>query len=449
MLTFFISAFIITKANDLIYPDDFLLHKSVYGASAIMTSKNASHIIYYSFSGASIADGFESNMHKVTVHFRSSFPFISSQASKSKSFPNDRLYYGMFEAHNYIYIFGGLDKEQVYNDLWRYDINDDSWKEVFPNDLQFEKFSPRYNFAHTYFTHNDSTYFVILGGINQEKAALDDCMIIKVRADNSLAIENCGKFNECTGIGLAGAQIRLYDQKIYLFSGVNFENSEYRYFTGLCSWSFDGGNRWIEEKIKNELVESNNGGHVVYLDHLYYFFGAGRISDGQGYVSSMYKLNLNHICEGWKEVKISGRFEAHSFGYILSNEYIIIFSGLSTGGLLSSSSSISLKTLELKTFDYFSPSKRVGSSLSRISTNLILFGGSSEHYFHNSAWKYNAAHTGRSSKWSKIRGIQTLPEFRKSHAAASQGDYLLIAGGEKPNGNFLNDFWLFDLRYNN
>ena len=449
MLIFFISTFILTQANELIYPDDFLLHKSVYGSSAIMTSKNKSHIIYYSFSGASIADGLESNMHKVTVHFRSSFPFISSQASKSKSFPKDRYYYGMFKAHNYIYIYGGLDKEQVYNDLWRYDINDDSWKEVVQDSLLFEKFSPRYNFAHTYFTFNESTYFVILGGINQDKAALDDCMIIKVRDDNLLVVENCAKFDLCTGFGLAGGQIRFYDGKIYLFSGVNFENSEYRYFTGLCTLSLGGGNRWVRESIGSGLVESNNGGNVVYLDHLYYFFGSGRNDGEQGYVGNIYKINLLNVTDGWKEVKINSRFEAHSFGYILSNEYIIIFSGLSRGGLLSSSSSISLKTLELKTFDYFSPSKRIGSSLSRISTNLILFGGSSEHYFHNSAWKYNAAHTGRSSKWSKLRGIQTLPEFRKNHAATSQGDYLLIAGGEKPNGDFLNDFWLFDLRYNN
>ena len=436
-------------STEIIKPDDFLMRKAVYGASAILLSSNSTDIVYYSFSGASISRSYESNIYKVSIHIRTSIPFVSSESSKSKSYPKDRFYYGMFQANSHIYIYGGIDKSQVYNDLWRYDINDDSWKEIIQDDLQLEKFSPRYNFAHTFFTHQNFTYFIILGGLNQEKAALDDCMILKVDENNVISNESCDSFTKCTETGIAGGQLRYYAGKVYLFSGVNFENGEYKYFTDLCLLDFGGRREWERLGVRNQLVKSNNGGSSVYLDSLYYFFGAGRNCDNQGFVSNIYRLNLSSPLDGWSEIKINSKFEVHSFAYIQANDSIIIFGGLSLQGLLSSSSQISLKTLEVKTYEFLSPTKRIGSSLSRVSSNLILFGGESEHFLHNSLWEYNPIISSKASKWTKIRGIQTTPEIRKNNAATSQGDYLLIAGGEKQNGEFLNDFWLFDARYNN
>ena len=355
----------------------------------------------------------------------------------------------MFQANGHIYIYGGIDKSQVYNDLWRYDINDDSWKEIIQDDIRLEKFSPRYNFAHTFFSHNNFTFFIILGGLNQEKAALQDCQIFRVDQNNEIVSENCENFAKCTGIGLAGGQLRYYAGKVYLFSGVNFGNSEYEYFTGLCFLDVDARGGWERVEVANQLVKSNNGGSSVYLDSLFYFFGSGRRCDNQGFVGSVYRLNLLSPSDGWSEIKISSKFEVHSFAYIQANDSIIIFGGLSPQGLLTSSSQISLKTLEVKVYEFLSPTKRIGSSLSRVSSSLVLFGGESEHFLHNSLWEYNPIIIGKASKWSKIRGLQTTPERRKNYAATSQGDYILIAGGEKENGEFLKDFWLFDSRYNN
>jgi hypothetical protein len=70
-------------------------------------------------------------------------------------------------------------------------------------------------------------------------------------------------------------------------------------------------------------------------------------------------------------------------------------------------------------------------------------------FTHNSIWNYFVTQNGTASKWNKTQSVQIAPEPRSQHAAAAQGDYILIAGGKKENEQFLNDFWLFDLRYGN
>ena len=74
--------------------------------------------------------------------------------------PDPRSFYGSFLYNNSYYIFGGIGPNGIYNDIWSYDLLYQRWTEI----VVPQPISPRYSFAYTSFTYQDTFYFAVLGG---------------------------------------------------------------------------------------------------------------------------------------------------------------------------------------------------------------------------------------------------------------------------------------------
>lgn len=436
--------------QEVIKPEDFLLSKSIYGARTASSYSNSSEIEFYSFSGTLNPDSSQSNMHKIRIKFGSP-PFITSDQSKSKNFPSDRSYYGMFSFNQYIYVFGGMGKDEILGDFWFFDTSEDLWAEVkeIEGNNSDAKISARYDFAFTGFSKENFGFFVVIGGIDEKKSELRDCKLVKVSENNKGRwIQGCGDYTECTGMGLSGAQVKYFDGSLYLFSGVNLEGEEYRYFTGVCKLNVESGGKWERMNIESELVGSNRGGSVIYNSYIYYFFGSTYSASGESYNPYVYAFDLTHPASGWVQLLSNSTAGYDSFNYMLYNDSIFILGGKSKQGVSKSLIQLSLTTGDFKVFSYRSPSRRIGAAFLRSSTTLYIFGGESEFFYHNSLWKYLPSLTPYStkSKWEKALLIQSAPPARKFPASASQGDFLFIAGGISPTNEYYNDFWLLDTR---
>lgn len=436
--------------QEVIEPYDSLLSKSIYGASSVLSHWNSSEIEFFSFSGIINPEIFQSSMSKVRIQLTDP-PFITTDNYFTDIYPADRAYYGIFDSFEYIYLFGGQGKDKILNDFWKFNKKNEAWAEL----RDFNQYDSRYavqasyDFASTSFTKENLFNIVIIGGINKQSSANNDCNVIIVNETNDdIVVESCQDYTECTEFGISGAQVKYFNDSLYLFSGVNSDYEEFRYFTGICRYDF-GRKLWERIGIDNELVGANRGGSVIDGVFIYYFFGSIFTAGGEYYNPDVFAFDMTHPALGWVQLLSNSTTGYDSFNYIHSNGTVFILGGRTTSGVSKSLIQLSLQTGSQQEFRYKSPSRRIGSSFLRSSTSLYLFAGEGEYFYHNSLWKYNPTRSPYSitEKWEKVSSIFSAPPSRKFSASASQGDFLLIAGGIGQNNEFFNDFWLLDTRY--
>jgi Galactose oxidase, central domain len=92
------------------------------------------------------------------------------ESIKDTSVP-DRINYGsFFDGTNSYYIFGGIGSDGLYNDMWKYHIDDNRWTQI----LNVNPIKSRWFFAYTAFTLDDNLYFAVLGGVGSDTNQLLD-----------------------------------------------------------------------------------------------------------------------------------------------------------------------------------------------------------------------------------------------------------------------------------
>lgn len=91
------------------------------------------------------------------------------------------------------------------------------------------------------------------------------------------------------------------------------------------------------------------------------------------------------------------------------------------------------------------PQERVFNTLHLIDSKIAMFGGNNNGKFFNDLWLFDRIEGNLTA----LEGKGKIPSIRTSHAASSEGDILIIWGGEDAQGyrndmflyNFITEFW--------
>lgn len=101
------------------------------------------------------------------------------QTSSDEVKPSARAAHGGVCINNNLYIFGGMDAHgNVLDDLWKYDILTNKWTQL---DVFGYKPPARLDFAYCKVSLNESdAFFLVHGGMDNQGNIFDDCFLIKL-----------------------------------------------------------------------------------------------------------------------------------------------------------------------------------------------------------------------------------------------------------------------------
>lgn len=129
------------------------------------------------------------------------------------------------------------------------------------------------------------------------------------------------------------------------------------------------------------------------------------------------------------------------FGFVQGIDEVFLFSGIDQKTFSNKLVGFDLQDWDLKvySYDFLSPEPRQGHHMHACCGHFYIFGGKGQKLL-NDLWKFDL----ESFKWSIVDTIGTLPPSRFAYASDSQGDSIVIWGGEG-NLGLLNDLYLFNL----
>jgi hypothetical protein len=148
-------------------------------------------------------------------------------------------------------------------------------------------------------------------------------------------------------LALVGAQLQFdFDNDLlYLYSG----NNNGTFFQGLCAYIIANRNWTYNNSIPtNSFANSTDGGGCFSNGYLYSFFGwtyngsdcvtsFGNCPEVR--ISSISRLNLNSLAEGWTQVQLSdcdAMTSISSFGYTIFNDSFYVVGGYGNQNLSNS-----------------------------------------------------------------------------------------------------------------
>lgn len=347
--------------------------------------------------------------------------------------------------------------------MWVYDTTNDFWQQVFP----LNSIAKRYGYAFTSFTYSNNFYFAVVGGrSNSESDTLNDFYLFDIKSN---AWSKLPSIEQCYGLGLTGAQLQYYNQKLYLFGGTSINGTVSQPFVGMCVFEFRNGLNgvWRPAGVVGEpCIE---GGSAVYDGFLYKIFGIQGLDIKTNKNASLsfkqelelepelapdsnltiYRIDLSSPLTTWSQVPVSGcetQSKLDSFGYVLINDSIYINGGLKLNKPLNSFLKLSLNNsllqsdCELLISNSINPSIRNGASMVYISSSLVLFGGQDQGVVYNDVWLFDL----QSLTWQEIVTSGNYPAARYRHGYGVSGNYMVIQGGVSVNEVVLQDFYMLD-----
>ena len=407
----------------------------------------------YFFSGISSETSYIEGMQKLT--YSNTSDTWSYLSESDYTVPPARYFYGSFLYNEDYYIYGGLGTRGILKDMWVYDTDNDFWQQVF----SLNSIPKRYGFAYTSFTYNNKFYFAVVGGrSNAESDTLNDFYLFNIKSNLWVSLPSIDK---CYGLGITGAQLQYYNQKLYLFGGTSLNGTATQQFVGMCIYEFASGlnGNWRGSVVVGEpCIE---GGSAVYDGFLYKIFGikgldiksskskaspSPALSDGN---LAIYRIDLSKPLITWTQVPVSGcetLTNLDSFGFVLINSSIYINGGLKFNKPLNSFLRLSLNNsllqadCEVLITNSVNPSVRNGASMVYISSSLVLFGGQDQGTVYNDVWLFDL----ESLTWQEIVTNGNYPAARYRHGYGVSGNYMVIKGGISENEVILQDLYMLD-----
>lgn len=145
----------------------------------------------------------------------------------------------------------------------------------------------------------------------------------------------------------------------------------------------------------------------------------------------------------WEVFPVTSSNSRDSFAYVLVEDSIILFGGFDavTSAPTNDLAALSISERSLTTIakNYLAPDQRFSHSMNLINGKFYLFGGKGDNKYFNDLWVYDHL----SNLWSASSSLGNIPSSRADHAADSQGDTLVIWGGEDALG-LRSDLFIFN-----
>ncbi|OMJ87148.1 hypothetical protein SteCoe_11147 [Stentor coeruleus] len=383
------------------------------------------------------------------------------------------------ESLNEIFIFGGSEKtETLFNDVWGYNLNSDTWKEYRP--LTDNAPAPRYACAS--FVHNNFLY--IYGG-NSNLGPLKDLwkfdpnnvMWEVVPTINNPRTRFMAAFKDyfIEGVhymclyggyiqgglgprlytlnidtltwsllgygpfGSAGGGLSIYKDTIYLTGGLcncTYDNiiepNPYTYRYNLTE------NNWEKVETTGEYITRSLFGYNIWDNYLYNFFGWSDIN----YDLEPTIMRLDLTSNKWETLipdDLNEVIQYYAGKKVGNNYYFFGGSDATTINNKLMKYSIEDKTLNIVTKKYPNPSSISNACMVAISQYIYLFGGMIGSTKLNDLWRYDII----GDSWNKMKTYGDIPSPRSHIGAAAEGDIMIIWGGKGTSG-YLNDAFQYN-----
>ena len=405
---------------------------------------------FLSFSGRKSSNEYLEGLSIYTYDISSGTYHTSRDLSENS--PSARALYGLFYVENeWIFLFGGIGPKGILGDMWRYDLSNFVWDQIFETSIV----SPRFNFAYNTVQNetNKITQISIIGGSDETDEGLQDFYIFEIQNGTLTETHKMPSLDHgCVDLPIIGAQLQYINNNFYIFSGYHKYRSESStYFTDLCEFDTHE-KKWNKVQTKNSLIKSAQGGSFIYQNSIFYYFGKSY----RGFNKDIYRLDLDDPENGWEKVDLERphRCERSEFGYSStiqdtnSNLFILFGHGITRDGYTNSlgfidiSSNSKLRvTCNLNIKNSLPRSK---ASMVQISDTLLLFGGTNSGTYFNDIWRSNYTGDINLYNWTLIEASGSYPNPRAGHSFASQGHFMLISGGRNERHALLSDYWLLD-----
>ncbi|CAG9320203.1 RABEPK [Blepharisma stoltei] len=343
------------------------------------------------------------------------------------------------ESKRLLYIFGGMSQSGPLNDLWCFQADGSLWEKV----LTKGNIPPsRMRFG--YDSYNDeygNSIFAVFGGITGSGT------------DNSLYLLNITtwtwKAMKPTNLPpkLEGPSLRYYDKKLYLAGGyatyLKDPNIKTTFYYDLST------NDWVNITTSKTYSPRLHQGNFIYKDEWYLMTGYSLPKSSLD--TTWYKLDLTSSSYDWVEVQMTEDTEnitrQDSYGYGISGDMAFTFAGNKIPDI---SNRLVIYNLKNEIITYYalpedtSPSPRMYHSLEPMGRHLYTFGGLSDNgELLNDLWLYDTI----DDYWQIKVPIGDIPSKRHSYASASDGDHMLIWGGNGQEG-YLNDGYFYNINTN-
>ena len=146
--------------------------------------------------------------------------------------------------NKYLYLFGGSENSNVYDDFLKYDINKNKW-EIIENDLEEAK--PESRFGSIHFVYKD--IFYLLSGFGVDNKTLEDFWTYNLNTNQWT------KYNDIDSNLVLGtyASYWLVNNKLYTIGGLSINNSELEINDKLMIYNLDN---FELEIIDSSLIKS-------------------------------------------------------------------------------------------------------------------------------------------------------------------------------------------------
>ena len=250
--------------------------------------------------------------------------------------------------------------------------------------------------------------------------------------------------------------MEFYDGSLYLFAGKNVNREQIIFMQDMCKYIVLPKlalGTWDALENKVQLYNTTRGGSCVHDGFIYSFFGFNIVEGLPTDIDSVARVNLSAIELGWETLTISGcedlgnKRARNGFGYSYDEGSVYINGGLSGDQILNSIMRLDLNNsspiVECTTEflpESISPSRRVGASLVYVAGKFYLFGGKEKGVYLGDLYTLDLT----TLLWTEIVSFGKIPSARCFHSSASEGKYMVIAGGIGINELLQSDYYMLE-----
>ena len=339
--------------------------------------------------------------------------------------PPGRLDHGAaFDWKNgYMVIFGGRCAKGVLNDTWVYDYRSNTWANRSPVISP----RPRERFGFTY--DEESERVVLFGGMVENAYYDNETWVYYVKNDTWT---NLTFFNAPKGRADHALEYDAGHDRILMYGGktgpLDFTEE---------TWIYDlNKNRWTE--VKGGVRPGPKVGHAMAYDaKITQIIMFGGMNTNETWSFDMNSMSWIHLLPAASPFPRS----EHAMGYDTRDERVVLFGGSNGGDEVWVYDALTV----VWTNPDPTPTPRFDHAMTYDSVNreVIIFGGVVTGMTRgNDMWRYNP----RTNAWAQIT-LQVRPSPRSSSGIAfdSRSERIILFGGVTPSG-FDNETWAYDVK---
>ena len=282
----------------------------------------------------------------------------------------------------YLYLFGGSENNNLYNDFQYYDLVLKRWIKIDNIELPEPRFG---SIFFKYKNEYNKEFLVISGGFSQENTTLNDMWFYDIYKNvwNKKALPDEFKIGAYSSFGL-------HNNKIYIFGGISLEKNVTKINKNFYQYDFINNKLKILE-IENSPNPSFNSNFWVYYNYLYISDGLSLDDNFDIYqLNNLWRFNFNTSL--WQKIKLPSKnyLPKNSSLIYHKNDFVYLLGGIDYKNqihnyiLRISLIDHSYKKIEINDDSF---EARSDSCIWQLSNSIYIFGGLGDKYHLNDMWK--------------------------------------------------------------